>query len=466
VKVRSLIAILALGLATAPAVHAAGWKQVTGPGGSNIDQVGLLRTTDGVLHLAWTKQTGPNSEDLMHTAISPQGAILATTTITGGWATLENPALAADPAGIRAFFGGIRTANAGEPNQELNTALSGDGGQSWALTIGTVAPHGAQAYGSPVAAATLGDGTSLEAWAGTLGTWVHAGLDPNAPNHDYQAPLGGCCGYDAGIAAAGAQAVLAWYSNASGHLGVFAQLVNPDGSPQGAAVNMPDTANMNVGMLGRTPIVTRPGGGFYIGYPTGYPSINRVRLWPVGAPKTALIAKTDKTSSTTESLAAAPDGRLWVVWKDTVAGKPRIFARRSNKAATEFGGTVDAGAPPGASSGYRLDASAVAQGLDVLGTFTIGTAPGVDTFHRRIAPGLTLRAKPSSLSGRRESVTFTVEDAGAPVSGAKIKAPGDVGVTNDKGKATLTIAPHGRRVTVRATLSGYDAAELKLRVSH
>ena len=58
------------------------------------------------------------------------------------------------------------------------------------------------------------DGSTLQSFAGTLGTWVHAGLSPATPNHDYQAPLGPY-GYDPNLATdASNRTVLAWYSNA------------------------------------------------------------------------------------------------------------------------------------------------------------------------------------------------------------------------------------------------------------
>jgi hypothetical protein len=40
---------------------------------SSVDQVGLLRTPDGVLHVAWSRATGPNTEDLLHTTITRTG---------------------------------------------------------------------------------------------------------------------------------------------------------------------------------------------------------------------------------------------------------------------------------------------------------------------------------------------------------------------------------------------------------
>jgi hypothetical protein len=458
------IALVALATAAPAAASAASWKQLTASNGQNIDQVGLLRTADGVLHVAWHHQSGPSTEDLLHTAISPAGRIGATVPIATGWATLENPALVPTAGDIRAFFGGIRSTDADETNQNLNTALSTDGGNAWALQPGDVAAPGASAYASPVSAAVLGDGTPLEAWYGSSGVWVHAGLAQGTPDHDFQAPLGNY-GYDDGIAAAGEATTLAWYSNATGHLGVYAQSVAPDGSPLGALEHMPSTSNMGVGMIGRTPIVARPGGGFYVAYATGYPSLNRVRVWRVGAAKAPAIARTPDTSDTTATIAAAPDGRLWLVWNDVANDHPVVLARRSDRSGHTWGAVVHAGAPKHASSLYRLDASATRSGLDAFGAFSRGTSPNVATFHRRILPGLTLASSDAKLrGGKAEDVTFTVTDAGDAVKGARVAAGGDSGRTNGRGKVTLRVKASGRAVTARASAGGYAAATKRLRV--
>lgn len=462
---RRLLLLTVAALFFAPSADAAGWKQVTTPGGSSIDQVGLLRTSDGVLHAAWRRRSGPNTEDLLHTTLNPNGSLGATTMIVSGWAGIQNPALVLAPGGIRVFFGGIRTTNMGEPNQELNTALSTDGGATWALQIGSVVPIGAQAYGSPVSATALPDGTPLQAWAGTLGTWVHAGLDPATPNHNYQTPLGNY-GYDTGIAAnAAGQAFMAWYSNATGHLGVIAQGVAADGSPIGPAMTMPGTSNMLVGMIGRTPIVARVGAGFYVVFATGYPALNRIRLWQVGAASTRLIAKTTRTGNTTATLAADVNGRLWVAWTNNVGATPRVFARRSNAAATVFGAVVNAGRPTRASSIYRIDGSPTDSALDLFANTSIGISSTSSTFERRIFPGLTLTANPRRLHrGRTSDVTFRVTDAGDPVAGARVRSGGKSGITNANGKVTLAILGRNRSVTAGATKSNYTAATLRLRV--
>jgi hypothetical protein len=454
VKLRILLAAAAVALAAAPTAHAATWKQLTASGGTNIDQVGLLRTSDGVLHVIWHRRTGPNTEDLLHTTIAAGGKVGATVPIQSGWATLSNAALTTAPGGIRAFWGGIRTTESTEPNQEMNTALSTDGGTSWALQTGSVVPLGGQSYASSISAATRPDGTPVITWAGTLGTWTHAGLTPATPNFNSQTPLGNY-GYDPGIAIdAGGRTTIAWYSNATGHLGPFAQDVNADGSPVGSAVNMPGTSNMNVGMLSRTPIVARSSGGVYVAYPTGYPTQNSVRVWAVGASRTTLIDKT--AGNSLAALAGDASGRLWVAWKDGAD----VLARRSNKKATAWGAAVNAGGPKNASSLYIVDASATASGLDLFGTFSLGSDSSAATYHARIRPGLTLEASRSSLPARATTVTFTVSDAGAPVKGAKVKASGRSDTTDSRGRATLSL---NGKATVTAAASGYETATLRLK---
>jgi hypothetical protein len=465
-KVRMLIAAATAAVTIVPAAQAlgAGWKRVTAPTGTNIDQVGTLRTADGVLHLAWHLRTGPNTEDLLHTAIAPTGAIGATTPIQSGWSSLQNPALVAAPDGLRAFFGGIRTTNPDETLLELNTAVSPDGGATWGAPTGPVVPLGAQPYGSPMAAATRPDGTTLQAWAGTLGTWVHAGLDPLSPNHDFQAPLGQY-GYDPNLAVdASGRAVLAWYSSGAGKLGVWAQDVAADGSPVGSAVNMPGTSTMQVGMLGRTPIVPRVGGGFYVAYATGWPALNTVRVWRVGTGVAPVVGRPNRNGNSTATIAAGAEGRLWAVWTDTTPGKLRVLARRSNRTAGIFGATVNAGRPAGAQSGYRLDASASGGALDVLGLFSIGATSNAATFHTRILPGLTLLATPRIVHRERATkVRFTVLDAGDPVRGARVKVGGVSGTTKANGRIELTIPAAPRAASAGATAAGYTPTALGLR---
>lgn len=453
---------VAVAACAAPSVQAAGWRAVTTPDQTSIDQVALLRTPDGVLHVAWHRPTGPNTDDLLHTVISSNGRIGATTPINTGWTGFQNPALVLDPQGLRVFVGAIRSTDSGDPNNEMSTLLSRDGGGTWELQVGNVVPSGGQAYASPVAATARPDGSTLQTWAGSLGTWVHAGLSPSSPNHNFQAPFGNY-GYDPNLATdASGRTVLAWYSNAAGRLGVLAQDVASDGSPVGSAVTMPGTSAMEIGMLGLTPIAARAGGGFYVAYPTGFPRMTEVRLWRVGAGSAPTIARLGGNGNQPVTIAAAPDGRLWVVWVDNRSGAPRVLARRSNRSASRLGAIVDAGGVKDSPASYRLGASPAGGALDVLANFNIGTEPRSATYHRRILPGLTLEARPTRLRrGERTSVRFTVRDAGDPVQGVKVRVGGTAGTTNRSGRVELRLP--GRTVTARASKRGYTPAAKRLR---
>jgi hypothetical protein len=441
-----LVLAAALALAAAPSAQAAGWKLVTAPNGSNIDQVALVRTGDGVLHLAWHKDG-----DLSHTVIAPSGKVGATTPIQSAWASMGDPALVAVPGGLRAFWGGIRTTDPGETNQDLNTAFSANG-VNWALQPGSIVPLGGQAYGSDMAATTLPDGNTLQSWAGTLGNWIHSGLDPAAPSFNYQTTGG--YGYDNNLATdASGATMLAWFSDTPP--GIRAQAVGAGGAPAGAPTTMPGTQVMVGGPeLSRTPIVARPdNGGFYIARAVGYPTADRVRVWRVGAPSAALLAKTSTSAETAISTDAK--GRLWVAWSDGAFGDKHVYVARSNETAVRFGEPVDAGVVKDAHSVYTLDISATANSADVLAVFGVGTGADSSTYVTRVLPGLSLAAKRSG-----KSVTFVVTDAGDPVKGAKVKAGGKSGTTDSKGRVTLALKS---KTASRATKSGYEPASLNAR---
>lgn len=455
-KVRSVIAAALLAVCGAVPASGAPWKRITTPDGSSTDQVGLARSGDGVLHVAWHHPTGPNTEDLNHTVITRAGRIGTTRPIQSGWTGFTNTALVVEPGGLRAFWGGFRSTDSSDPQRETNTALSPDGGTSWLLQPGQVNPSDAQSYASSHAATVRADGSTMQAFAGTLGTWVHAGLFPATPNYNFMAGLQ--YGNDPNLATdVTNRTVLAWYSNAIGRLGVLAQDVNADGSPASGPLTMPGTGAMNVGMLGRTPLAARRGGGFYVAYPTP----GGVRVWRVGASKAPVVAGIDNSPAV--SIATAADGRIWVLWTKGF-GDPDVLARRSNKAATRFGATVNAGHPRDALQAYKLDASVLGNELDVLANFNIGTTSDAVTSYRRLQPGLTLQATPGRLRRDEQTkVRFTVSDAGEPMRGVRVEAGGRSGTTDNKGHVTLVVRS-SRAVRAEATRAGYAAAVKRLEV--
>ncbi len=254
-RIRAAALAVLLTVCAASSASAAPWKRVTTPDGGSTDQVGLARTGDGVLHLAWSHPTGPNTEDLNHTVITPAGRIGATTPIQSGWTGFTNAALVVDPGGLRAFWGGFRTHGPERPAAgDEHRALGGRRRELGApARLGRTRTARSRTR-SNTAATVRPDGSTLQAFAGTLGTWVHAGLSPATPNHDYQAPLGPY-GYDPNLATdASGRSVMAWYSSAVATSVCWRRSSAADGSPSASAVTMPGTSGMQVGMLGRTPL--------------------------------------------------------------------------------------------------------------------------------------------------------------------------------------------------------------------
>jgi hypothetical protein len=450
------------------------WTIVGAANLDNIDEVGLARTGDGVLHAVFTvpsHNSGGGGDSLVHAAISPTGAVGGAGTIAGGWASISNvtDVIVTPDGGLRAFFGGIRTTNPGETNSNMNTATASASGQDWSLVPGS-AVKGDSAYGSDTSAAGLPDGTPLIAFGGTgAGTFVHRGLDPGTPNFNLQDQFGQCCGYTPNVAVAQAGApYVAWYSNASAHLGVFVQELDPaTGAPNGVPVQMPGSTTLFNGQpnssqqLMRTPIAARPGGGVYLAYSGGYPTTDKVLLWRLGAAKSAVVG-TGKGDHIV-SLAAAPDGRIWVFWIDRSTGRPLVFARRSNPGVTAFGPLLRAGAPSGQASAYRIAGDAQAGALDLLGLF--GTASGQAQWHTQVLPGLELGAKPSKVTrSRTTTVEFTVRDPD-PVKGVKVTVSGRSATTDAKGHASIDVGPTAKKsIAATAAKPGYTSGTYRLRV--
>jgi hypothetical protein len=455
--------IAALACAAPAAAGAATWHQVTPSAGRNIDEVGLVRTSDGVLHVAWVQANAAASArtDVATRTVTPDGTTLGPVAlIADGWAAASNPALTTGPGGLRAFFGGIRTTNAGEPNSNLNTASSPDGGSSWSLQLSNVS-NGPAAYASSMAATLLPGDVPMTAWGSSPGTFVTTGLSVGGPLLDVQAELGGNFGYDAGLATdASGTPYVAWASNATGKLGPWAQALTPSVTPAGPPMLMPGVLGSDFSQqLQRTPIAARAGGGVYMAYPGGYPTATKVVLWKVGESSSTVVASGPGDHHAT--VTADGDGRLWIVWSEQ--GR-RVRAVRTNKTASAFGAVVNAGAPKGTSSIYKVDASATSDGaVDV---FALSDAGADATWQARLLPGLTLKAKPSTLKrGKATSVTFTVLDAGDPVSGATVKAGGLTGTTGAAGTAKLSLFPGKLTKKIKATASrgGYVAASVTLK---
>jgi hypothetical protein len=323
-----------------------------------------------------------------------------------------------------------------------------------------------------VAAALGSDGTPFITWGSSSCLCVHRGT-AQTPNADFQQGLGDF-GYEPGIALdpASGQLVVAWYSNGTGHDGIYAASVDQaTGARIGTPMQMPGTSVLADGPFsGRTPIVARAGGGLYVAYEGAYPAHTKVLLWRVGATGSTLLAKS-ASGVRSVGVASTPTGRLWVYWSaDSNSGTPIVYAKRSNAQATAWGSTVAISPPGGANTSWNLVGTGQADRLDLLGSFSVGSSSSsVATWHTQVLAGLALSASRTRLSvggAHAQKVTFDVSDAGAPVGGAVVRVGGVHGATNGKGKVTLALGPFARKthLLARASRNGYVGASVALKV--
>ena len=467
VKVLAAIAgtVSVAALAAMPTATAAGtnpWKKI-GTVHDNFNQPGLTVAGNGDLHVVWVRPGSNSTADVVHTPVTVAGAIGASTAVQTGWPEIwPVPDLISTANGLQAFWGGTRSLDPNETNKDLSTATAPASGSPWTLQSGDI-ETGAGGAASAIGAALGAGGVPLVSWdAGTSGVFVHAGTDPSTANYNVQTQLGGCCGYTPDIAydASSGAAWVVWASNATNHVGLYAQKINATtGAPIGSASRLPQSATSYGGTLQfdqqitRTPVAADAHGA-YVAYTAGYPSTNRILLWKLSsAGVSAPIVVGTGNNVGTPGIAADSAGRIWVIWS-TSAGTPVVHARRSNPAVTRFGATVSVNQPAAGDCQdlFELTPAAAASRLHILGTFGVSCSSALGLYYTHVFPGLSVNASPAHFRGKTK-VTFTVTDAGVPVKGATLKVGGKSDTTDSSGKATVVLGPVSKKTTFTAVAS-------------
>lgn len=468
-----LVALVALAVSASAALATTPghWDPVTAANGSNTYQVGLLRTPDGKLHVVWQRGNGVGT-DLVQTVLTASGTVGPAQTIASDWTGIGPPAIVRDGGGGLLILAGATSSLTPGAISEIGAWRSSDAGASWTLQPTNAATGGG--FADDFAASIGADGsTPFFGWGTTFGLFVHRGTDAATPAGDFQSTTGfGCCGYDPGLALDGASGrlVVAWYSNATGHPGVFAQTVDQStGAPVGSPALMPGSATNYSGTrqssstLAHTPIVGRLGmPGVFVAYPGNYPITTRVLLWRVGAARSSVLA-TRAAGLRNVGLAATPSGRLWAFW----SANDRIYARRSSTSLASWGAVTSIPVRGGTTAIFKLAGNAQDTELDVLAAFA-GSASGVQTWHSQIRPGLTLTAAPAALrAASTSSVTLKVTDAGQPISGATVRFGTRSATTSSSGTVRFTVGPFPRPTHISATASktGYVDARASVHVT-
>jgi hypothetical protein len=448
---------LLLGVSAADAAPGP-WAPVGTSGQLNVsDNVGLARTDDGVLHVAWFRRTPAGVYDVLQTPISGAGRAGGAVPIVTGWASVEGPSLVAQGASLSGFFSGSQTQVTGDPHEGLDLATSGDAGASWTVAPTAIARGDfASSRDASVVATPAG---FVQSWYAGSETVVHAGLDPAVPNQ-----RGYGDGTDQILAArpgaAAGDVLAAWCTGVQGANGVFVQPVDPaTGAPAGTAKLMPGSIAVVDGTPqtfcsanARVALVARSREGYFVAATDVHRTA--VRGWRVdGRPATTLASGPSPKqliSAAATPAGGATAGSVWVGWFED----GRLKLRRSNPQATVFGATVTLPGPK-ADGEYGLDLSAQGDRVDAI--VRIQGDGAVSLQHAQSFPGLTLTAR----SGRRPS--FQVLDAGDPVKDARVTVAGHSATTDSAGRVSITVGRAGRYVAT-AIKAKYVAARAPVRV--
>ncbi|MCW2955049.1 MAG: hypothetical protein JWQ48_4219 [Conexibacter sp.] len=464
-------AILLTVAGSAAAARAQRWQQI-GSGAMNIsDQVGLARTSDGVLHVAWRR--GAAAQELLQTSITAAGTVRAPLSVVSGWATVGSPALVAQGQVLSAFFPGTPTLVTGDPRFGLDLARSPGAATAWMVNPTAIAQSQFSGASTPAAAVTP-SGSSLQAWHAPEGTVVHVGLDPAVP------AVGGYgAGTDQALATTpDGQAKVAWCTNLGARTGVFVAGVDPAGGTRiGAPLLLPQT--------GRCPADTRVALAapryanpfkHVLGDPHAYvwdsflvaasdDSGRRVRLFQVTRDTrdfsrynlwTGPTVSTGQSFKQQIALALAPqyDGGIWLGWYDSDSGG-LVFRHSFN--AIDWGAAVSVALPAhGSISQLQLDAQD--DRVDVVARVA-DAENRVGLFATQVRPGLTLEAG-SRLGIKRRG--FHVLDANRAVGRATVRVAGRTLTTSASGFAKADLPPGAYRAT--ASKAGYVEATLRIQL--
>jgi hypothetical protein len=427
------------------------------------DQVGLARTEDGVLHVAWRHQG--STQELFQTPIAASGRVNSPVTILSGWASVGSPALVAQGPVLSAFFPGTASLTTGDPTYGLDLARSSDLGASWRVSPTAIARNEFAFARTPAAVAV--SASYVQAWDGTDSTVVHTGLDPNVP------PMGGYgTGTDQALATASiahgqaAQVMVAWCDGLGASTGVFVARVDPytsNGTRIGDVVPLSDT--------GRCPADTRvalasfrdiprdsPAGDPYFYTAASSASGRAVRVYVIAQGRVVAVQTVATGSSFKQQIAIAtgPKGRVWVGWRDSDTGN-LVFRRSDPRSGFVYGAPVTVRLPRGQTiSQLALDAQD--DRLDAVAT-TSDANNTVGLFATQVRPGLTLQAGTAKRIAR---TGFRVLDAGDPVHDATVRVAGRTLVTDQRGYARTQLQPGS--YTATASKRDYVDASVHLRV--
>ena len=459
---------LALALAMPSAAAAGGvgtWTRVTDKGA--WFELNLLRH-DGRLHIGVREdETATSTYHMIHRSISSDGVVGPPHAIAPGYGYLGYyPAFVSVGDQLRMNFGAGYEGD-GYSNSHMEVVVSNDNGDTWTAPFDTKVTDG-PAESPTEMDGTLGpDGIGYYVWEGTLCICVQRYTGLEDTDHTNFNDTGGN-NYDPSIGfdSATGRMWVVYLVTGIDNPGLYQHEVNTaDGEPIGDSTFLGGSSSSFQGAQfissqnGHVPMAERSQGGVFVAYHTGYPTLNRVRVWRIGG----VIKTIARMKGIGEvAIAADPNGRLWGVW----TRNGRIYARRSNESVTNWGKTVTMRYPKDTVGVTTIQADAQAKVVDVLAhSQQVGNS---GFFHTQMEPGISFRARPKRFpKDERTEVTFRTKDAGDPLPNSRVKVAGESCTTNAQGVCSIKLGPYERRRRLKATAehADYKTAKRKLRVT-
>lgn len=442
------------------------WSRVTGE--ESWFELNLHRLSKD-LHVAVREDETATTYRLLHRKISPAGNIGPRQTLAEGLEYLGYyPGMVSTGGALRILFGAKDDAD-GLPNSTMRYVDSTDGGKTWSAPVQTNVTGGsAQDPSEMDATVEPVSGVSYQVWEGTLCICVQRGLGPQSTHTNFNDVGGNASNPSIAFDFETQKVWVSWLVFGNDLDGLYVREVDTaTGEPVGASMLVPGSYDTYNGdrvinfQNGRVAMADRPTlwqrSALFLAYRKGYPTADRVNVWPIGAAEAVTVARTRGPVGEV-AVAADPQGRRWVLW----VSDGKVFARRSNHQADIWGKTVKAKIPSDVVSTTTLQADAQASKVDVLAYAS--KVEGSGFFHTQLLPGIMFTASPSKFRGRQK-VVFTTRDAGAALGGTKVTVGGKSCTTGGDGRCSITFGPYSssRTLKAKATHRGYKASSLTLR---
>jgi hypothetical protein len=359
------------------------WTQVTPSGTPVINDVGLVRGHDGILHVLWLKgESSPVS--IVDTPIGPGGTVHHAVTVVSDWFDSNIPDATATPNGLYVLWNG-EPKDSPESVAGVYEATRPLSGGSWSRA--SVAANTGDIADSevPEAAATGPNGKPWAAFAQTGQLDIVPIGDPPV-----QIPPTQCCVSEVGLGEDGVTGTMwvGYLSLVSGHEGIYAQRLTANGHASGAALRLPGSQARGAVVVApqRIAITGRGDGhaGVYVAYGSGYPTYTAVDVTRAGSSTATVLARAADINQVT--MAADPGGRLWVAWTEYGSGAPRLFISRSGTSGGGFSKPEIVALPAGTHLVWKLYLNAQTSNADVLALVSRSDGSPAAYWSRIVAP--------------------------------------------------------------------------------